>query len=181
MKLSNPYCKLEKVVSKKQNSRFNTRQIKLDKENNRLIATNGRSMAVLKVETNDNDIDGIIDVDTYKVAKRKENLDNGKVSIELLEDNLAKIGKRKIEENFQYKEEFPPYKPVLEKVKDNEGIEVTLNPRLLIGLIESLGAIAPSSYQKEHNASINIKISGHNEPVVVTCGENIGVVMPKAR
>ena len=177
MKLNILNCKLEKAIALKGSMnarRYSTDLIKYNKAESKLIATDGRILAAIHVENDgDNGDDKFITTDNFKAARKKENLHNGAVEFNIDGDtcNMAS-GAILPNPSAGNDGEFPKYEMLF--TKETPEVVVHFNPKLLVNLIEALGAINT----QDKTPTITLKVFGDSKPMHIEYKENKGVIMP---
>lgn len=180
MKLTTLNCKLEKATanSKNKHTSRSTDLIKYNKKDAKLIATDGRILAAIHVENDgDNGDDKFITTANFAASRKKENLNDGKIEFNIDGDtcDMASGVILPNSEANNHEREFPKYEMLF--TKETPEVVIHLNPKLLVNLIEALGAINT----QDKTPTITLKVFGDSKPMHIEYKENKGVIMPCAK
>ncbi len=175
----NKYCQIQKVAAKGQ-SRFAITGVNFDrsdKNNPILVATNGKTLAVVRCqEAEEDETEGIIP--RVAIERSLKGKKNQPAHIMCYEDECVvqqpgEIAKYPREEEGK----FPDWRSVVPK-KSSADFSVSLNPKLLLELAQAIGI----SDQAEQSVILYYTFGERtcDTPVLVTLhtGANYGVIMP---
>lgn len=171
-----PESKIESAASQLE-SRYMLRAVKFDAEGKRMLATDGHILAIVPVETNDNDCTGVLSLETIAAARLAQKQSK---SIPI---NLHVNGKATIEAPGEIKIEHPlmegKFPKCDEVVPKFEGpCTIAFNVDLLLRLADALKQKETGKHIKPRIVQLWIKDRESTVLVKIRGSEGIGVIMP---
>lgn len=124
-------------------TRYTLNGVMFEKDDNgaRLVATNGRILAVVPVE-DEGDTPGMVSTDTLKEATKGRTNSRTEAVLRLPDEERALVQTKSgtIEQERPDHVRMPDYRSIVRGLKTDTGLQVTLSAEHLLALIEALGA-----------------------------------------
>jgi DNA polymerase III sliding clamp (beta) subunit (PCNA family) len=170
-----PQSKIEMAASDEE-SRYTLRAVKVDKENKRIMATDGHILAIVPCEIGDEDHSTLIGLDSIKNIRAMQKRAKA-VPVEVkLNGKVTVTGVCESAEYEVVTGQFPNVDMVVPKVEDRT-IVIGLNVNLLLRLAQAM----QPEIGKHDPPILELRIKDGNSSVLVKCPKNpdaIGVIMP---
>jgi len=150
------------VVASKENSRFAINGIYLDTEEKRLVATNGKCMAIIPAEIEEGDTTAILNAELWTEKRKKNEPIEAKVNGSAVMPN----GK-----TFQHLDgQFPSYKDVIPTFEGKKTVKFSLDPSLLMDLAHAMGFNRTDEYGQGITLEMEVNEDGENtgSPILIT-------------
>ena len=150
--------------------------VQLDKKNNCLIATDGKILAIVPVETDIDDISGPVSPEAFKNARKgvskKQREDNAEINIACKQKELKVYGKNDVTtmQRPNMNLNYPNYKQIIPR---NEAtIKIIFNPEYLLRIAKAIGS----------SESVTLEIVDELSPITVYPNQKgndaFGILMP---
>ncbi len=158
-------CQIEKAASL-DTSRPGLENVYFDKDKCKLIATDGRRMAIIPCDPENGDVSGLVSPAALKEYRKQSK--KALVSLEL--NGTQKVGAYSLERPTQEQNgNFPNWEMVLPKASDKVTFEIGLNAELLVELAKAIGS---------SDGVVKLKFIDSLKVIQVSTSKGEGLLMP---
>jgi DNA polymerase III sliding clamp (beta) subunit (PCNA family) len=170
-------CKIELCASKDE-TRLCLVNPYFDKAANAIIATQGMSMAIVPVESDESDVSGFVSPTALAMARKQARKGEGGAEIYLNGSQLLADKTVLVRPSEESNGRFPNWQQVVPKMESEAygTIRIGLNAKLLWELAQAIGSECVCLSIKDANSPLIVTPSGGSKPVA--CRDAKGILMP---